>query len=480
MPRPNSRNNIKTAGDVALIVGLPAWTAATYGLLFVLAFVFYSVIWSHAPIAESDTGTYFKVAEDLANFHISQLHYRTPGYPLLLVLTGANQSPRTLFFVSMMLHFAAIWLLGVVLYRAAMSEMQLKLFSFILLLPPYVEPAGYILSENLTETMLVAAVVSFIFWYLSKRLIWSLLSAGSIGGVALTRPTYQVLAIAVAGWLTITCFLLPSASLKLKDVAKVILVLVLGSVVTVGSYAYFNYRSFGYFGITPILGFSLSQKTVHLIERLPEEYAPVREILIKWRNAEWLTSGGTAVGYIAKAIPELESKTGLDWPRLSNHILRLNLILIQNAPLNYLLEVIRAFASYCFPSSRELANFGSRSIQFAWAILHFGILGAFVSNLVLLIGAIAYIKKGNMCRQSNNAFIREDTVIHFQAFSYGLAGAIVLYTAAISCLVDAGDPRHRVPTDILIVFMLFLGSQLWLRLVNLSWAFRNAQKRAEL
>ena len=51
---------------------------------------------------------------------------------------------------------------------------------------------------------------------------------------------------------------------------------------------------------------------------------------------------------------------------------------------------------------------------------------------------------------------------------YGLAGTIVFYTAAISCLVEVGDPRYRVPTDGLIVFMLFLGTDLRRRLVDLA------------
>jgi len=51
---------------------------------------------------------------------------------------------------------------------------------------------------------------------------------------------------------------------------------------------------------------------------------------------------------------------------------------------------------------------------------------------------------------------------------YGLAGMIVFYTAAVSCLIEVGDPRYRVPTDALIVFMVFLGIHLWRRLVDLS------------
>ena len=270
------------ARSVPTVAGLPVGTALVYTLLFAAAFCFYAVIWPNAPIAESDTGTYFSVAQDISNLHITKLHYRTPGYPLLLVLTGAG---RTLFFVSLMLHFAAVWLLGVVLYRAGLSEVKLTFFSVLLLLPPFVEPAGYILSETLTEAILVAAFVSFIFWHLTKRTIWILLSAASIGYAGLTRPTYQLLALAVVGWFVVARLLLPMIQSRWRDLAKASLILVTSSILIIGGYAYFNYRSFGYFGITPILGLSLSQKTVHVLERLPDEHALVREVLIKARNA---------------------------------------------------------------------------------------------------------------------------------------------------------------------------------------------------
>jgi hypothetical protein len=456
--------------NVPIVAGLPVRTAAVYALLFAVALCFYSVVWSSAPITESDTGGYFRVAQDLSDLHIHQLHYRTPGYPLLLVLTGASRSPnRTLFFASLLLHFSSIWLLGIVLYRAGLTEMRLNLFSLILLLPPFVEPAGYVLAENLAEAMLVAAFVSFIFWHLNKRIIWILISAASIGYAALTRPTYQLLALAVTAWLVMARFLLPRAASRWRDVVQASLIVISGSILIVGGYAYFNYRSFGCFCITPILGMSLTQKTLHVIERLPDEYGAIREILIRARNAELLVSGGTVLDYIPKAVPELTRITGFDRAQLSNYMLKLNLLLIRKAPLTYLLEVIRAFGSYWFPASGELANLRSRFVQLLWAVLHFVLMGGFAFNLILLIGATTYIKRCRRFVKPRTSILNgEGRPIHFQAFLYGLAGTIVIYTAAISCLIDAGDPRHRVPTDVMIIFMLFLGTHLWRRLVDLS------------
>ena len=47
---------------------------------------------------------------------------------------------------------------------------------------------------------------------------------------------------------------------------------------------------------------------------------------------------------------------------------------------------------------------------------------------------------------------------------YLLAGAIFLYTLLLSCFLDIGEPRQRRPTDVLLLFMCFVGMHLWVRL----------------
>ena len=70
-----------------------------------VAWSFYSVVWSNAPVLMPDSGSYLRAAQDLSDFHLDELQERAPGYPLLLLLTGSR---RTLFFVSLFLHCASI------------------------------------------------------------------------------------------------------------------------------------------------------------------------------------------------------------------------------------------------------------------------------------------------------------------------------------------------------------------------------------
>jgi hypothetical protein len=203
-----------------------------------------------------------------------------------------------------------------------------------------------------------------------------------------------------------------------------------------------------------------------------KEYAAIREALIRARDAELLNDPEhSGLGYIWGMAFDFIKRRNLSEQELSERVLKLNLLLIQKAPLNYLREVVWAFGSYWFPTADQFANLKSRFLQLLWSVIHFGLIGAFAWNLVLLIGAASYLKMCNVfVGQLDNKTIGGAKSIHFQEFVYGLAGTIVVYNAAVTCLIQMGDPRHRLPTDALIIFMIFLGTLIWWRLVDLSRA----------
>jgi 4-amino-4-deoxy-L-arabinose transferase-like glycosyltransferase len=84
---------------------------------------------------------------------------------------------------------------------------MLVLFCLILLLPPYVEAAGYVLSENLAEFMLIAAFASVAIWRETEKVVWMVIAGAALGYAALTRPTFQYLAFAFAGCLHMSAVL---------------------------------------------------------------------------------------------------------------------------------------------------------------------------------------------------------------------------------------------------------------------------------
>jgi hypothetical protein len=452
------------------VAGLPLRTALLYVVLFAAALWLYPVLWPGTPFMtpDSDSPGYLAVAQDLSDLKIDQLHGRAPGYPLLIALTGSSQSPgRALFLVSLVLHFASIWFLASALHHSGLPETCLSIFGLILLLPPYVEPAGYVLSENLAELMLVTGVVSLIFWYPSKKMMWIVISAVTFGYAGLTRPTYQVVGLALAGYIFIGCSLFRWFSVRWKDAIFASIGLIFGSVLIVGGYALHNYKKFGYFDVTiPKLGLTLSTKTWRFIERLPDEHAALKAVLIEHRNAQLLGSNEASMSIWA-AVPELQKVTGLDYSQLSTHMLHLNLQLIQEAPLLYLQEVVYAFGTYWFPSSGSLANLNSRLAQLVWGILHFVLVGGFAYVMIVLFGTAMYKRKSKQSlRFGNGGADQELHTLSLQRFGYTLAGVVVLYTAVISCLIEVGSPRYRTPTDSLIIFMFFLGTNLWQRIAR--------------
>ena len=460
--------NSNLAGQkVNTIAALPSRTAVSYILLFATSVLLYGAMWQSAPLMTEDSPAYLRAAQDLSDFQIDQLQIRTPGYPVLLLLTGSG---RPLFFTSLLLHFVSIWLLASVLCRAGLTEWTLNLFAVLLLLPPYVEYAGYVLAEILTEFMLVAGFVSLVTWFLRRDTAWLIASAGAFAYSGLTRPVYQTLAFALAGGLLFTPVLFRWLPFKWRDMFMPSLVLTLTTVLVIGGYSYMNYRAHGVFGNNSYqLAFTLSNKTHRLIERLPDEYSTVRAILVRNRNANLLKgySEYAELNYMHDAIDDLKAATGLDMPQLSTYLVKLNLLLIVNAPLGYLQDVLWAFCRYWFPTSSTLANMNSRSLQYFWGIVHFAIVSVFAINSLLLFATATYMM---MCQTLIKT--RDKTIItklrsnNLQGFLYILAGIIVLYSAFIPCLTGAGEARYRVPTDSLIVFMCFLGIHLWRRLIT--------------
>jgi hypothetical protein len=347
---------------------------------------------------------------------------------------------------------------------------MLNLFGFVLILPPYIEPAAYVLSENLAEFMLAIGFVGLMFWLLSCKMRWLIIASVAIGYSGLTRPTYQALALAMTGYLLIMLIRFRLFRHKWREVIKGAIVLMFTSAVMIGGYAFLNYCKFGYFGITPKLGLTLSTKTVRVIERLPDKYAAIKDALIMARDAE-LVKGGSRTGYmyIWSAVPQLTEITGLQYQQLSSYMLRINLLLILEAPLHYLHEIILAFSTYWCPSTTGLSNMNSRSLQSLWAVVHYCLICIFFLTMILLIGAITYIR---MCHRfvvrSDKGLASELRLSRLRICFYFLAGTIVFYTALISCGIEVGDPRYRVPTDGLIVFMSCLGVHSWRHLVSFS------------
>ena len=452
-----------TARADGTVGGLPTFVAALFVLLFGAALTGYVTLWPQAPILEDDSPQYLEVARDLEDFRLDEVHDRTPGYPLLLVLTRSSEQPsRPLFVVSLILHFVSIWLLAAVLRSTGVPVAWLVVFCCVLLLPPYVETAAHVMTENLAQFTLVAGFASLVFWFQRRGATWLALAAAAFACCGLVRPVYQLIGIAMSACLFTASLSFPRTGVTYRDAFRATAAILIGAALLLGGLSYTNYQRFGFFRVTPSAGFHFSTKMMSFVERLPDEYAEVREILVRERDAQLVKRGGPHSGTqtIWSARPELSEATGLSYPELSDFLIRMNLTLIRKAPVEYLQEVARSMAGYWFPPADTLAGLNSTVARWLWAIVH-GLVVAVFFLQVAVFGGVSVFDASNRIAGSPHASPRLITT-PTQSIAYLLAGAIVLYTMVLSCAIDIGEVRQRRPTDALIVFMCFLGACVWM------------------
>ncbi|MGE5357937.1 MAG: hypothetical protein ACM3NQ_02900 [Bacteroidales bacterium] len=444
------------------VAGLPRRVAVIYGGLFVAALVLYIGLWRNAQVVDGDTAQYQAVAADLLDGHLDVLHDRTIGYPLLLVLTGsAHHATLSLLVVSLLMHLASVWLLAVTLRKAGVGPGWLIAFGALLVLPPFVEPAAWLMTENLAQFVLVVALACLVHGFATTRVALLLASGLAFGYAALTRPAYQAVAVVLSAGLLLLPVTIRSANFAFRDAVKAAGLVVAGSALVVGSMAYVNYARFQYFGLVPSIGFHLTTKTWTFFEQLPDEYATVRDAFVARRNIEVQRRGSTPTQVIWNAKKDLLAATGLTGPQLSRYLLKANLVLIRKAPIAYLQEVARSLALYWFPQANLLASMGSSTLRLIWAALQAAIVAFFFLQAMVLGSVVAFDASRRRCGGRARTFVSAIQATAPQVLAYLLAIGIVFYTMLLSCFLDIGEPRQRRPTELLIVFVCVLGAHLW-------------------
>jgi len=433
-------------------------------LLITITFsgLIYISVWRNAPVYANDSISYFEVMEDLKDGSLDNLHDRTPGYPLLLLITNSRigKTNRTLFIAQIVGYLTSVFLLSILLNHLGVRNGAIWIFVILSLIPSGIVVTTFILSESLTLSLLVTGVVSLLFWFLLElkraRFLLIIISGFAFGISALVRPTYQLIFFVVSSIL-IVFYLIDR---KNRDFLFAAVTIFSMSLVIIGAFYVNNYLRHGFFGITPLLGFNLSTRTVNVIEELPDEFSNVREILLKYRDEDLVKNQSSHKGYmyIWSALTDLQKLTNLEKPELSFFMLKLNLLLIKQSPLEYLAEVSRSIATYWFPFSPQMSNFNSRNLQLIWSVIHFAVVAALILVLTLLFSIFIIIQNLPVKLRKRLQPEIEQPEIVILAFLIPLT--IVLYTMFISSMVDVGNPRHRTPSDLFVFFIIILGFQL--------------------
>ena len=292
---------------------------AVLSIFLIAAGLIYSRAWPRAPIIRTDSPQYIEVAIDLQDLKLDSIHDRVPGYPLLLLLTSSTTPTRSLFYIQIGLHLLSVLLLVYILILQRVSGTMLALFVFLSLIPPSVENTAVVLTETWAQFFLVLSMFALILWLQSRRVILLVAAGFAFAFSALIRPTYQFLFVPVIFLLVIAAYSSVCKKFARPAILSAASVLVF-SVLIIGGFAFYNYMKFNFFGLTPLLGFNLSTRTVRVVERLPDSYAQVREILVKSRDSDLIDPDSSHSGgmYIWQTIPILAKATNLSKPELQS------------------------------------------------------------------------------------------------------------------------------------------------------------------
>ena len=402
-----------------------------FTIVAAIAFLGYAAMWHVAPRQVPDSADYIMAAQNLTS-QVRHLQPRTPGFPLAIAIFGVG---RALLYAQFILHIASVGMLFFALKSVGVRRSLRWGFCITTLLPPFVQAAAIIGTEIVCEFWLCVGFTSLFTW-VRRRESWLLLVSGaSFALAALTRPTYQLVAVMIAILLLLVYRSRPF---------RAAMVLVACTVVLVGGYIAYNAINFRYAGLSYFIGYNLSTRTTTLYPDIPDR--EVRTILLDNRNAMYAL-GENPFWAVFRARASLKDVKGPTEVDLSRYLTRMNLRLIATHPLGYAQQVAEGFATYWFPYYTAVMGKFWRVISYPIQIL-----------LSLGFWAATLIVAGHLAARLMFRQTRPGELEGF--FWYILPAAIVLYTAVISCAVDWGDPRYRSVTDIFIVFTI-VGTVEW-------------------
>ncbi len=314
--------------------------------LAVVARVIFRLLYS--PLLFHDSADYLELASMILSGDFSGYNgARTPLYPLLLAAAGTELATVALLQTGLGL------LIVMMLYYLFSGLTKSNLLGFFAALAYALNPSQMVfeismLSETLSVFLLVACFLCLVNALENpRRFYWWLLLGLGAGLGALARPISQI-------FLPVFCiaaavgYYLNSAKKIAPSLAAVLLVL-LPAVTLIGGWSRFNHSHTGWFTLSTLAGFNLTNHTGKFIERAPDEYAEIRDIYLEHRSVI-IARKGTSASTIWYAIDDLQERTGLDWTTLSRRFLGLSIQLIAENPGQYLRSSAKSFVIFWLPT----------------------------------------------------------------------------------------------------------------------------------
>lgn len=387
-------------------------------LVIVAAIVLYPVFAGVQIAAAGDTNKYVEAAKVISTgYH--EITFRVPLYPLLLIATGSVQNLNvSLFFAQFILYFLSVFLLVAAMQKSRLNTSVVFVITLLLVSPMLVRVVYFAMTEALSFAL--ANSIFALYILLERRqkfLVLGLLTAL----LALTRPSFQLTGLLIT-------------ALLLLEKSKIAPVLFFAAfAIPIFLFSFFNKQRFNFFGVTPAAGWHLTSKTALFIEDWPDKN--LRPLMVSQRNENLISKPSHTGAMFFWSLPQmLQDSLHMNYVEVSKYMMKNNLALIALHPLEYLSAVGRSLAGYTFPNAVSERSGGLKKA------LYSGIQFFYVYLFLILTMAVV------VCLWLFR--LRVDATL---LFPFSLACIIVFSNYFASVAAEVGSPRHRAPTEALIL-----------------------------
>jgi hypothetical protein len=397
------------------------------------------LLWHGTTRPMADTVSY-RTAARLLTEGWPALPDRTPGYPVLLILTGSTDHSTTLlFFVQLLMHLATVCLVVDLAGRVGVGRRGRVVLTVLLMAPAVLLRAVYEGTEGLS-----ALLLTLVCWWLftpppPERATRRAIALGVVCGVAaLVRPTFVLLFVPVAVLAMVQRHGVRPRTWRWGTAV----VVALPALLIVGGLSAFNAVHFDSPGLTPMMPWHLSSRTSPYVENLPSSYEPARSVLIRERDQALLRGENMAPGnFIYHARDELQRVTGKSGRELDRYVLEMDVVLIANNPFAYADTVMTATVNYAGIDSQPAILGLGRPVAWAQQFAHLVLLAAFLGIMALWSGLA-------LAGRVERAMLRLALV----------GSTLSLYVLAVSVMVETGTARLRAPTEPILALLLVVGA----------------------
>jgi hypothetical protein len=363
----------------------------------------------NAPTWFPDSSGYRSLAAAIANMNLENYAgWRTPGYPLMILLTFGKY--KLLVFIQILMDIGTSYF-GYDILRKYSQKLALIVSFFIITLLNNVFYSFSILTET-SSLFLVTAVIWLItkyqVIYLKANLKITLIIAVTLMATFLVRPMFIYMSPILAVFML---FHINRRSLK-TDLLKVFIILLFPFSAYFG-WSTYNYVNHNWFTVSTYYGINLAQNSTSFVDEIPDEHHIIRDIYLKHIGDAHRIFDGTMIYdnqisadlyqamidrddfttieamSIWRAYGELQTATSLEGQDLSHELFIICKELIKNNPQAYSQQVIRNWLLFWQPQALPIRKeniINNHSITFikkSWQIQRYILI--FLSFLLIPI-----------------------------------------------------------------------------------------------